>query len=424
MSLLRMALDEIAYRKASFALGVLAVAVACGSLLGFVVGLRAYDVRSRQVLAEKEQRLRRDLSRLRNEMRKATLKLSFNLAVLPKDQDLREWHEKGYGTTYMPQEHVARLADSKLLIVRHFLPILQRKLKWPETKRTVILVGCRGEVPNIDKDPRAPLVQPVPDGKITLGHELHRSLALKPGQEVRLLGRSFVVHECHKARGSRDDITVWIPLADAQELLDRRGLINAILCLQCLCLGNVPIDRVRAEVAQRLPDTRVIEFGTRILARAESRLRVKREALEALGREKHHQGELAKDREGLAAVLLPVILVVCATCVWLLSFLNTRSRRLELGILRAIGYSARQVARLCLVRCLVTGMIGGLLGCLAGVLAGLGLAGSALPEHTKLLSWPWLSGSFLLAPVLAALAGWPPVAAACRQDPADILREG
>ena len=401
--------------------------IACGTVLIFVVGLRAYDMQSRQVLARKEEELNRDLNRLRNEMRKATLKLSFNVVILPKDQSMREWHEKGHGTTYMPEDYVHRLADSKLLIVRHFLPILQQKLKWPEVGRTVFLVGCRGEVPNLHKSPRAPLVRLIPDGKVTLGHEIHRSLGLKPGQEVRLLGRSFAIHECCQERGSRDDITVWISLADAQQLLGKKDRINAILCLQCLCLGNMPIDTIRAEIGKRLPETRTIEVGTNVLARAETRLGVKREALAALDREKQHRRQLARDRESLASLLVPAILVVCAVCIGLLSFLNTRNRRAELGILLAIGYRARHVTGLLLFRCLVTGLIGGLLGCLGALGVALLLRGSAPAESAglaKLLPWQWALGTFLLAPTLAALAGWPPVIAASQQDPATILRKG
>lgn len=428
MGLLQMVWNEIAYRKMNFALGVLAVAIACGTLLSVVAGLRAYDMRSRQTLARKEQQLKDDLEQLRDEIRKATLKLSFNLVVLPKDQDMREWHERGYGTTYMPEDYVHRLANSKLIIVRHFLPILQQKVAWPEMHRTVILIGCRGEVPNLHKGARSPLVQIIPDGKMTVGHEVHTSLGIKPGQDVRFMGKSFVVHKCHEERGSRDDITVWIPLADAQEILGKEKMINAILCLQCLCMGNLPIERIRAEVAERLPDTHVIEFGTKILARAEARFRVKHEAMAALDLEKQHQRRLAREREKLVSVLVPGVIVVCVACVGLLSFLNTRNRRSEVGILRAMGYSERRVTGLLLSRSLVTGLIGGILGCVGAVAVGLLTTGESAPgaltDHAGLPPWPWLLGALVFAPVMAALAGWPPVVAAAKQDPAALLRKG
>ena len=102
-------------------------------------------------------------------MRKATLKLSFNLVILPAAQNTREWHEQDFASAYMPEDYVQRMARSRLLSVRHFLPTLSQKVKWPEMNRTVFLVGCRGEVPSLAKSPRAPLVQPVPDGTMIVG---------------------------------------------------------------------------------------------------------------------------------------------------------------------------------------------------------------------------------------------------------------
>ena len=71
------------------------------------------------------------------------------------------------------------------------------------------------------KSPVKPLVQQVPPGTITLGHELHRSMNIKIGDDIELMGKSFKVGGCYKERGNKDDITAWIYLAEAQELLDK-----------------------------------------------------------------------------------------------------------------------------------------------------------------------------------------------------------
>jgi len=173
----------------------------------------------------------------------------------------------------MPEEYVHLLADSGIVTVRHFLPSLQQKIEWPERKRKIILVGARGEVPNLHKNPVKPLVQPVPPGTISFGYELHRSLDLKVGEKVKLMGKEFTIHACHKERGNKDDITAWIFLAEAQELLDKRGLVNAILALECLCTGDA-LPLIRKEIAAILPRTQVIERGSRALARAEARTKV------------------------------------------------------------------------------------------------------------------------------------------------------
>jgi hypothetical protein len=48
------------------------------------------------------------------------------------------------------------------------------KIIWPEKNMTINLVGTRGEIPNLHLDPQKTWLQPVPDGTIILGYELHK----------------------------------------------------------------------------------------------------------------------------------------------------------------------------------------------------------------------------------------------------------
>lgn len=426
MSIVHMALREILRRKTTFLLATLAVTVAVGTMLTVQAALQIYDLRSEALLARKEAELKERLTVLQDEMRKATLKLSFNLAILPGDQDVREWHAMDCASTTMPEDYAHRLADSGIVSVRHFLPMLAEKLKWPEMKRTMILVGCKGEVANLHKSPKAPLVQPVPDGTMVVGYELHHSLGLKAGQKVELMGRSFVIHKCQEERGSKDDIGVWIPLKDAQELLDKPGRINAILALECLCVGSEALARVRADVAKRLPDTKVIELGTKVLARAEARMRVGQEAVEAVEREKSHQQMLRAERQRLAALAVPGVVLACGVWIFLTAFGNARGRSAEVAILRAIGYRANQVLALFLLRSLVGGVAGAALGCAAGLLIAARLRGELdvlLVGATGLLSWQVVIAAAVIGSLLGVVAGWIPALLAARRDPAEILRE-
>ena len=102
-------------------------------------------------------------------MRKTMLKLGLNLLILPKDQNVADWYAEDTGTSYLDESDARRLADSGIMTVQHLLPCLQQKIKWPEQKRTIILVGSRGESPNLHKNPRQPMVQPVADGNDRAG---------------------------------------------------------------------------------------------------------------------------------------------------------------------------------------------------------------------------------------------------------------
>lgn len=428
MKIRALVIKEILHRKFSFILGLVSIAVAIGSLAGSLALLKAHDMRTQGILERKRAQTKAKMDKLEDDMRKAMLKLGFNVVILPAEQNLGDWYADDYGSKYMPEDYVHRLADSGVIRVRHFLPSLQQKVRWPERKRTIILVGARGEVPNLHKKPRRPLVQPVPAGTMVVGYELHQSLGLKVGDKVKLLGREFTVHRCQEERGSKDDITVWIHLSEAQELLDKQGLINAILALQCVCV-SADTGNLRADIARVLPDTQVIEIGSRVLARGEARRHVGEEAKAALEREKKLRWHLREEREGFASVLVAVVMAACGIWIGFLALGNVRERRAEIGIFRALGFRSGKIFSLFLSKAILMGLVGGAVGIVPGFFAGRfvgetlergsGDAATAQATLDPLL----VVVAFALAVCLSALASWIPAMIAVQQDPADILRE-
>jgi ABC-type lipoprotein release transport system permease subunit len=426
MTIWNLLIREIMHRKMNFALAVLSIMVASGSLIGSVTLLRIHDIHTGKLLEQKQAELEQRMAQLKDDTRKAMLKLGFNIVILPKDQNLSDWYADDYASKYMPEEYVHKLADSGIVTVRHFLPSLQQKIEWPEQKRKIILVGTRGEVPNLHKSLVKPMVQPVPPGTISLGYELHRSLEIKVGDNVELMGKQFTVHTCHKERGNKDDITAWIYLAEAQELLDKEGKINAILALECLCTSDaLPI--IRQEIAGILPDTQVIERGSRAIARAEARTKVEEQARVAVEKEKIARENLRIVRERLASILTPVVVTACAVWIAILGFTNVRARREEIGILRAIGVRSRHVMVMFVSRHILLGVLGGALGFVAGVLAAVYFGAAHEGTQIRMIDMDLSWAGLLLASVggaaaLAVIAGWIPTMVAARQDPADILR--
>jgi putative ABC transport system permease protein len=426
MTIWSLLIREIGHRKLNFALAVLSVTVASACLIGSIALLRIHDVRTDQILAEKQAELQKTTAQLNDDTRKAMLKLGFNLVILPKDQDLSDWYAEDYASKYMPEEYVHRLADSGIVSVRHFLPSLQQKIEWPEKKRKIILVGARGEVPNLHKSRLKPMVDPVPPGTITLGYELHRSMEFKVGDKVALMGRQFTVQTCHKERGNKDDITAWIYLPEAQEMLNKPGQINAILALECLCVGTNALPQIRNEIAGILPGTQVIERGSEVIARAEARTKVAAQGLALIEKEKQNREGLRVVRERLASILTPVVVAACAIWIAVLGFTNVRARREEIGILRAIGIRSRHILLMFLSRHVLVGALGGAIGFAAGVVAAVyfgethegarvAIAGTDLPWFGLLVL------SVAGAAALAVIAGWIPTMIATRQDPAEVL---
>ena len=424
MTLPRLILREIGYRKLSFALGVLSAAFAVGSLMTQVTVLRRHDARTEQIVADRQAETQQRLAVLEDDYRKLTLKMGFNVLILPKDQNLADLYADDFASKTMPEEYATRLAKSRVATLNHILPSLQQKVKWPERERTVLLMGVRGEA-YIQSAKQKPLLEPVAAGTMILGHELAAGLQLKPGDTTVLLGRSFTVAKINPERGNKDDITVWINLTEAQELLGKRGLINGILALDCTCDTVDRLSRIRPEIARILPDTQVIEYASQALTRAEARQRAATEAQTSIQREKDGRATLRGEREALAAVLVPVVLVGSSIWIGLLALANVRERRCEIGILRALGLRARQILLIFLGKAVVIGLGGAAFGYVVGRVVGALWrdAPGAQPLHIAFIDPRLLLLVLVAAPVLAALASWLPAMSASQQDPAMVLRE-
>lgn len=432
MTLWRLVLREIFHRPLNFGLGVLSVAVAVGVLVAQFMALDAHDLRTQTILSHKEAEMKETMRRLEDEVRKITVRMGFNVLILPTGQELGDFYAEGYASKFMPETYVKTLSESGILSVRHLLPSLEQKIKWTERgDRTVVLVGTRGEVPESHRG--TPIQEAVPSGKAVVGYELWNGLGLKPGDPLDILGESFTIEQCHPERGTKDDITVWIDLAQAQALLDKPGQINAIMALKCHCVG-VDISSIRKELARILPDTKAIEFGGKAIARAEARDQANATAVATLQAERDHRAKLRQEREAFAAWFVPLVLIGCMAWVAFLAFSNARERNAEIGILRALGFLSRKILFVFLARAILLGLFGAVLGYGTGfllgvssmngaVLADAAMDNAALGGGAGLFDPVFFALILLLTPLLSASATWAPATAAARQDPAVVLRE-
>ena len=450
MSVWQLALREIRHRRLNSAMTLLSVTIAVGCLVGSQALLRSDEIQTTRILAVKqtevtaaiqtrEDEVKKAGKELQDATRKNMLKLGFNILILPEKQDTSELHLSGALSETMPESHVKALAESTMITVNHLLPSITRRITWPEKETEIILYGTRGEVPILHRGAmKKELLEAVAPGTMVVGYDLHQKLGLKVDDEVDLLGKTFKVAKLHPERGSSDDVTVWLNLKETQELLGMENLINAILALECECAGD-RITEIRAEIAKLLPGTQVMERYSTAVTRAEGRARAKELADAALIEEQENGREILKREErtridiqdrhyGLVATLVPVALVGCSLWISLLAITNVRQRSHEIGILRAIGLSSRQILSLLLTKSLLTGLIGGIIGCTAGLLVGVQFSGLSavldswqqLFESEAVLAIVILSP--ILAPALAAAASWPTALQAARRDPAVVLQ--
>ncbi len=424
ISLELLVLKEISCRKISFILAVISVAVASGFLCGTLVMLRGHDQRTSSLLGAKEKETSGRIEILQDEYRKMTIRMGFNVLILPKGQNLADFYAEDFSSKYMPEDYAARLANSKLVTIKHLLPSLQEKIHWTEGRRWIILIGTKGETPEAHINPRDPIQPPVPAWSAIIGHEIQYNLNLKKGDTIQILGKGFTVSGINQRRGTKDDITIWIPLDEAQELLGKKGLINGILALECKC-AEANLDKVKEEIVSILPDVQIIEYAGIAKARFEARDLAEKEGVAAIEALKKHRKELKKEYESFAAMLIPLVAAGAMLWIAFLAYGNSSDRKYEVGILRATGLSSGGILYLFLGRALMAGLLGAIIGITAGTCGGTFKSGFPLTPHSilTLLSPKIVLAALISAPLLSVLASWIPAFLASQKDPADILRE-
>ncbi len=426
---------EIRYRKTGFAIGVLCVAVAIGSFAGAYTLLKAHEIRTEEILIQREKETREEMDRLEDDYRRIMRDLGHNVMVLHEDQSMAALRATGYPDTYMPEEYAQMLGEGNIETLNHLLPVLQEKKTWPEHDIEIILTGTRGQVPVahltrfLTEDGQAyrnPIVAPVPKGVLRVGNAVARELDLRPGDSVTLFGEEFTIQEVYPPQGDQEDIMVWCNLETVQGWLGREGRINAIFALECICDIDA-LGQITEEVHGILPDVQVLEFSSRVRARGLARQRAEEEARRAVEAEIAHRSAMGDARRAFAAVLTPIVMLASGLWIFFLILGNVRERETEIGILRAIGVKESKIMAVFLSKAVIIGLIGAVIGYPAGVIAGAGwewgglrvMSGGFLPMLNPLL----FAAALFIAMALCAVAGWIPALKAANSDPADVLRQ-
>ncbi|HOZ46826.1 MAG TPA: FtsX-like permease family protein [Candidatus Hydrogenedentes bacterium] len=428
MSVWRLIRKEMGYRKLDFVLGVVAVLAAVACLVAVMTLLRGHNLRLIEMNETQVAETSAMLDLAADDYRKLMKEFGYNVVILSKDEDLTQFYADGFATKYMPEEFVSRLANSPIRSLQHLLPTLHRRVEWPEQDGCpIILIGVRGEVPHLNDNKGEPMIEPVEPGAMQIGSALHDKLGLSAGDEVVLMGKAFQIASVHDERGTSDDIGVWIHLKEAQELLGRPDEVSAVFALSCICVGGI-IQAVRDEIGAILPESQVVQRMSDAYIRYATRSRLSDLAKETKNKEAEYHARQSREREGFAAWLIPLVIVVATLWIGLLALGNVRARRTEIGILRALGMRSIQILGVFLGKALALGLIGAVAGYLIGFgvgaawanLEGIPLAGGGL---MKLFEPLLVVGVLALAPLQACVASWIPAMMAAQQDPATILQE-
>jgi hypothetical protein len=477
MSILRLILAETRFRSVSFLLSLLAVIVAAAS---FVVGptiisgyatdterqLAALQAETDRLQVEAEkmsaatdemmqqtEEMKRETEEILAEMDRQTKRimrdLGVNLRIVHKDTNMGSLYTDFVAVNF-PEDYVQRLAEApQIETIVHLVATLQQKIKWRE--RTVLLVGTLPVLTQSQKNEEKPhMVRRVEPGTVFVGHEL--GVGLKAGETIDIDGHSLKIAQVMPEFGGLQDVQLVMDLHDAQKVLGTPGEINQIMALNCKCKGN-RISVIRKELEGVLPDTKVTEQTNRAEAREKQRDLVEQTRAAELARVQanldrvvanrdrvianrdraveNHQRQVASSQRQqdklsrLIGITTPLVVLASAAFVGLMTWINVRERRPEIGVLRALGKSAWDIASLFLGKAALQGLVGGVVGCGLGYLltplignATMDLAASLFQVDMRLAA-----ATILGAPLVTVMASYLPALSAISQDPAIVLMD-
>ncbi len=459
MNPLRLVLLEIGYRKLNFVLGLLALASAAALFVAGPLLVEDYAGETNTLIQEQHEGSEQKLAQMKEDnqlylskiqdktdailatldkkTKRTTRDMGSNLRIVHKDTNMSDFYTD-FQARDMPESYVQRLVDAQVLdSIRHIVATLQQKIKW--NNRSILLVGILPESTQEHRFKKAHMTATVEEKTVHVGHEL--AVGLKEGDKIDVIGEEFTVAKIMPEAGTYDDITLRMHLHDAQRLLDKPEVISMILALGCHC-EEAKIATLRETLAGVLPEVAVTEYLTRRIARAEQRDAVVKSRTDAMARAKQEKeksllaatasekailANLQNARTGtqqnmeyLVASITPIVLLLTAIWIGLLTWINVQQRQVEIGILRAMGKKTTFVAWLFLGRALLLGLVGGAVGLGIGIAIITQWSDSLAMTSTMQIV---IAAALLGSPLVALVATWPPVLSAVWQEPASALRD-
>ncbi len=322
--------------------------------------------------------------------------MGFNLLITAKGVDPARYQALDFDGPDLPEDYVDKLVkDAKL--AQHIVGKYQKCVQ--VNGCTIVLTGILAEKTEAGGMKPMPTAYDVADDTVLVGSAAASALRVEAGAKLTLLGKEFAVKRVLTETGMiPEDIRVFAPLHQVQELVGKAGRVNAIDALACQCPVSAKdiVAYLAKGIQAVIPDVEVHPYQSILLAR--------------------HQQRVLVDRIALAA--LSVVMMASAAAIWGLTHQNVRNRRREIGVLRALGVADGRVALLFLGKIAIYSVA----GAVAGLKAGQGLARVLRVTEQNLPAPDNLLLMLLIGtPVAAMVFALPAIVGGLLTEPAEAL---
>jgi putative ABC transport system permease protein len=233
---------------------------------------------------------------------------------------------------------------------------------------------------------------------IVLGSVAARTLGLSAGQTVNLLDHDFVVAGVLDDSGSNDDYLIFAPLATLQAAAGKDGMVSTV-DVRALCTG-CPVEKIADGLTGSIAG--IHASAVRQVAEAE------------LG--------MWHSMRSIVLLLASVTLLVGLFGVMNAMSAMVMERRKDIGIMRAVGASRRQIVSMFLYEAAALGVLGGIAGYLAGLLLAVVVGPLVLGGASVTPVVAYVPLAIGLAGAISMVAALHPALGAARMKVADAVR--
>jgi len=223
-------------------------------------------------------------------------------------------------------------------------------------------------------------------------------LKLKVGDEIDFNGSTVVVAGILKETGANDDYYVYVPLKTAQTAFDKVGLVSSV-DVRALCNG-CPVELIAKDLNLNIPGIKAV--AVQQIANTEM--------------------DMVRKVNNLMLALAGITLLIGIFGVVNTMMSSVHERTKDIGIMRAVGASRRQIIRVFIYEALVIGVIGGVLGYLAGTAMAFGIGPLIFDGATVHFLPVYLPVSLGLSVAIAIVATLYPAFNATKIKIADAFR--
>jgi len=213
-----------------------------------------------------------------------------------------------------------------------------------------------------------------------LGARTAQLLKLNIGDKISLNGSDATVTGILEETGSSDDYQIFVPMQTLQTAFNKEGVVSSV-DIRALC-NACPVEIIADSINQNIT-------GVRALA-------VKQVAETEMG--------MMDKMNRFMLALAGITLVIGAFGVVNTMMTSVHERIKDIGIMRAVGASRRQIIKAFIYEAVIIGIVGGIFGYVAGTLVAYGV-GPLVFEGTAITYIPqYLPLSLLLAIFVAVVS--------------------